>query len=363
MKDSATLKNENSRLLREEIAQGACTLRGLPEIINVNHSNLCNLNCGICPRSQNEKGMRLSQESLMRITDALFPTARKAVLTMAGEPLLADFEFLLDEALRHDVKLDVMTNGVLLTPELYRSARRALDHLNVSLDSHLPELYERLRKGASFDHVDANLQALRKVRHDEPDEVLYSISAVVMNSTIDHLPGLIRHAATLGADAVILQRLRLEIMDLEDEAPASPDLEAACRAAQEAGINLVFTDLGFPDVRVKPLRPRVPEPMATPGICPFLVQNMDILFTGEVYACCIPTDHYMGNVVHHDPAWIWNSPSFVKLRRAHRSGRGTVFCSGCSQAPHLPARKPAWLNDGIKNARRIINHLSRKTSR
>jgi len=365
------LKEENSRTLREDIDRRASVLRALPEIVNLNHSTLCNLKCAICPRSREKKAVRLTRAALTRVTTALFPTARKAVLTMAGEPLLADFAFLLEEARHHGVRVDVMTNGVLLTPDRYRSCRGVLDHLNVSLDSHVPEVYERLRRGARFDPVHANLLAIRDLRRAEPDDVLFSVSAVVLGSNLERLGDFIRFAARLEVDGVLVQRLQRDILRLTEEAPSTryPDetiiveLEAARETARREGVNLFFHGFTLPDVMVKPLRSRVPEPVVAPGICPYLVQNFDVLYTGEVYACCVPTDHRLGRVPDEDPRDIWNGRRFVRLREAHRSGRGTVFCSGCSQAPHLPARRPVWWNESLKRGRRAFRHVASRLRR
>ena len=41
-------KDENSRLLREDWREKREVFRAMPEIINLNHSNACNLRCVTC---------------------------------------------------------------------------------------------------------------------------------------------------------------------------------------------------------------------------------------------------------------------------------------------------------------------------
>jgi MoaA/NifB/PqqE/SkfB family radical SAM enzyme len=168
----AELKESNSALLRREVDRGATRLASLPEVVNLNHTNRCNLKCPFCVTTHEKQHHRLSRDVIERVAEALFPTARKVVLTMAGEPLAADFELIADLARRFAVKLDMVTNAVLLTPERYGEIRGLLDHLNVSFDSHVPEVYERLRVGASFAKVHAHLRGIRELREREPDEVL-----------------------------------------------------------------------------------------------------------------------------------------------------------------------------------------------
>lgn len=362
--DLVRLKERNSALLRQEIARGATRLESLPEVVNLNHTNICNLKCPFCVTTHEKYHSRLSRDVIERVADALFPSARKAVLTMAGEPLAADFDLIADAARRFAVKLDMVTNAVLLTPRRYGEIRGVLDHLNVSLDSNVPEIYERLRSGASFEKVHAHLRGIQELRERDPDDVLLTLSAVVQRSNLEGLPDFVRFAGGLGVDGVLLQHLLETRLTGEQDPDSNPGREVvnshlreASRAAREAGVNLVFVGFPLPNVIVDPPRPRVAEPIASDGICGYLVQNFNVLFTGEVYPCCVPTDHVLGNVREQDPVEIWNGPAFVRLREAHRSKRGTPFCSGCGMAPHLKPRRPAWINERVKTARRWWRHV------
>ena len=123
----------------------------------------------MCQRSLGQGKHRLDAQALDHVVNELFPTAQKAVLTTAGgDPLAVDFDFLLERALRFDVRLDVVTNGLLLSRDTYRRARPALDHLNISLDSHVPAVYEHIRAGSSFARVWRNLELLAEERHRRP---------------------------------------------------------------------------------------------------------------------------------------------------------------------------------------------------
>lgn len=358
-------KLENSRLLREDIARRSVRFRALPEVVTLNHSDLCNLRCVMCPRNLAQGTHRLSRRVLSYIADELFPTARKLVLTTSGgDPLAADYDFLLDRALTYGVHMDAVTNGVLLTPEVYRRSRGALDHLNVSLDSHVPEVYERIRLGARFDQVIGNLRAIQAERASHPDDVLYSTSAVVMRSNLPHLAEFVRFAASLGFEAVVFQRLLHSVKPTPEEDPEThcgadamrESFTRAENAAREVGVNLYLTEFGLPSVLARPLRSKRPDPLLGQRLCWFMAQNFGVMYTGEVYPCCVPTDHSLGNVLYDDPVSIWNGRAAQDLRAAQMSGRGTVFCSGCLHAPHLPARKVAAVQEAVRVVRRAWHH-------
>ncbi len=322
------------------------TYRGLPEVVTLNHSDICNLRCIMCQRSLGQGKHRLDERVLEHVTRELFPTARKAVLTTAGgDPLAVDFEFMLERALRFDVRLDVVTNGLLLSRETYRHARPVLDHLNVSLDSHVPAVYERIRAGSSFDRVWRNLEHLAQERRAAPDDVLFSISAVVMKSNLPHLADFIRAVQPLRPDGIVLQQLRHEEKPTLDEEPSgtfSADeirhyLDAAVRTAQAVGANLFLSEFRRPNVLSSPPRAKIPMTLEGHGLCWFLAQNFNVMYTGEVFPCCIPTDFCLGDVRYEDPVEIWNGEPFRRLRSEHLTGRGNLFCSGCMHAPHLAA--------------------------
>ncbi|MFY9342626.1 MAG: radical SAM/SPASM domain-containing protein [Planctomycetota bacterium] len=358
-------KAENSRLLRQELAQGALTHTARPEVLVLNHSDLCNLRCVMCPRHLAQGTHRLAAAVLERLCDRLLPTARKLTLTTAGgEPLLADFDLLLAKALEYEARLDVVTNGVLLTPELYRRGRGTFDHVNVSVDSHVPAVYEHIRQPASFARVHANLVAIRDERRTRPDDVLWSLSAVVMRANVGHLAEFVEFAGGVGADGVILQPLSHAVKPTPEQDPSTQpgsavvarELARAGDAARAHGVNLLLGELGLPSVIVRPFRDKVPPPMLGHGICQMAAQNFSVMYTGEVYPCCIPTDYRLGNVLFEDPFAIWNGKPWQSLRRLHHQRTGSVFCSGCVHAPHLPARRHPALDRRLARARVLTNH-------
>lgn len=339
-------KETNSRLLREDLSLRSTELRGLPEVIGVHTTERCNLRCIMCPRSLGQGKLQLPRETLAKVLNELFPTAQKAALSAAaGEPLLADFDLVLGAATEYGVLLDIVTNGTVLTPDAYREAAPIFDHVNVSIDSHVPDIYARIRAGGTFAQVDDNLRGIAELRRSEPDDVLLSLSAVVMRSNLASLPDFVRYAASVGADGVILQHLRHEVKATRDEDPQTDPgpaairktLEATRSAARESGINLLLGDLSVENEMVKPLREKRPPILLGQGLCNFMAQQFAILPTGEVYPCCFPTDHILGNLMFQSPLEIWNGPAAQSLRAAHFSRAGTLFCRGCIHAPHLRA--------------------------
>jgi len=372
----ARRKEENSLLLREDLARRATEFRGLPEVVALHTTERCNLRCVMCPRALGQGKLQLSRDRMAAVCDELFPTAKKVALSgAAGEPLLSDFDLVLERALAHGVRVDVVTNGTELTEALYRTAAPAFDHVNVSIDSHLPDVYERIRVGSRFERVDRNLRAITAARGARPDGVLLSLSAVVMRSTLPHFDGLVRYARELGVDGLILQRLSHSAKPTPEEDPfASPGaaavgaaLHGARATAAEVGLNLFaseFTaEFGVENLLIAPPRAKVPAELAGGALCSYLIQHFGVQPTGEVYPCCYPTDYVMGNVRFESPRAIWNSRAAQRLRAAHYARRPALFCAGCLHAPHLPPRGPRWWVDALRKGRMAVAYARNRRRR
>jgi MoaA/NifB/PqqE/SkfB family radical SAM enzyme len=368
----SALKEENSRLLREDIGGRRLVYRGLPEIVTLNSTDVCNLACVMCQRSLAQGLHRLEDRVLRFVAEQLFPTARKVVLTTAGgEPLGAGFDVIVEQARRFETKIDVTTNGQLLRRQLAEEFLPLLDHLNVSVDAVRPEIYERIRVGGSFEKLERNLRDFRQAILAGGHDVLFSISAVVMASTLPYLDELVRFAAEIGAQGVLLQRLQHTVKATPEEEPShsftpgeiEAHLQAAEAAARLSGVNLLQGELGRAPVWGRPFRPKHPEPLEPRGMCTFLAQTFTVMYTGEVYPCCRPTDHLLGDVRFDDPVAIWNGAALQDLRAAHLDGTGTLFCRGCDLAPHLPAKGPTRLVGAAQLGRRALAHVLHRRQR
>jgi len=397
----ATSKTENLRRLEEDQRERRCRFRALPDVVSFHTTEVCNLRCIMCVRHDVTGTRKLDRATLSSVCERLFPTARRSqVAADAGEPLLSDFDVILDAALRHGVVLDVITNGLPLTLARYREMRGALNHVNVSVDSHVPETYEFIREGARFAQLRANLEAIAAERRRVPDGVVWTMSAVVMRSNLLQLADFTRFARDMHMDGVVFQPLRQFSKRTPEEDPLSeagaPDgtprpsgrasprtagcpapqerpssrwpivlaaLDDARRTAQEIGINAYFSDFSLPSAEPVALHRKVGDDVDEAQLCWSVGGNFSLFWTGDVYACGYPTDHRFGNVLRQSIDEIWNGAAAQELRRAHFSRRGTLFCNGCLHAPYLPRRAAGGLPDLTRAARLAWRHVTGKVAR
>ena len=172
------------------------------------------------------------------------------------------------------------------------------------------------------------------------------------------MPEFLRFARDLDVDGVVFQRLRHDVKPTPEEDPYTdpgPDavsrvLDECAEVAREIGLNLSMVEHGRPIIFSRPIRRLTPPLRGGPG-CWFILQNFNVLYSGDIFPCCEPTDLHLGNVLYEDPMEIWNGLPFQRLRRDHFTTRGNMWCSGCAHAPHLPAKPKGLIREARRGAR------------
>lgn len=122
----------------------------------------------------------------------------------SGEPLCQEQTLSILRQPPDSVKrLSIVTNGILLTPEListFPSITKRILHLQVSLDAASEESYQRVRGGYPFIQLIEQLRAIRPLITPRP-----TLSFVVQESNFRDLPEFIRLAKELDCAALLCQ--------------------------------------------------------------------------------------------------------------------------------------------------------------
>jgi len=183
------------------------------------------------------------------------------------------------------------TNAVLLSPDRLEALMDAgLDRLHISFDSHHPQEYECIRRGARFDRVRRNIEQAYDRRN--------------------------RH----GAVTPVFRISKITYHDRRDEVPEFVELFKGC--CDEIMSTDVFDYRWFQEDRL-PLEGVSEQELAVHDIsCLDPLRRMLVTAEGEVYPCCqlAATGHVMGNVHDRSLVEIWNSPKFKSYRRLHAQG-------------------------------------------
>jgi wyosine [tRNA(Phe)-imidazoG37] synthetase (radical SAM superfamily) len=133
----------------------------------------CNLRCISCRNSnvllpeKEQTENRALMESVKKALPAITTLGISAKGEPFASPVIRDFLFTFDSATHPNLKLSILTNGQLHTPECWekmQKAHPAISSVRISIDAATKETYEKIRLGGSFEKLMENLDYLSKLR-------------------------------------------------------------------------------------------------------------------------------------------------------------------------------------------------------
>lgn len=176
------------RALMAEYESGEAVLSNPPTALTVVSTASCNIDCTFCNQTpQRVQRMRLEDQ----VVDEISALAENLTsLAWQGGEALLDRRFKkfvegFDRSRNPLLRLSVVTNGLLATPDFIAMARQRFAHLAISfsVDSFDKHTYERLRRGSSYDRVMANLRHAVETSRRTGD-VSVAVQGCLMKSTI-----------------------------------------------------------------------------------------------------------------------------------------------------------------------------------
>ncbi len=159
-----------ARLVRRALlAAGRERAPHLPEIVQIESTNICNAKCVFCPRDEMKRRQGVMDMALYRkIVDECVALGITHVrMHNYGEPFI---DRQLVEKVRYAKERGVpqvgmISNGSLITDEVARGMIDAgLDAINISVDASGKEVFDRTRIGLKYDKVIANIERLLRLR-------------------------------------------------------------------------------------------------------------------------------------------------------------------------------------------------------
>jgi MoaA/NifB/PqqE/SkfB family radical SAM enzyme len=224
------------------------------------------------------------------------------------------------------------TNGVLLDRELAEKLVAAgLDWISFSVDAAEAETYNRIRQGADFDRVLANIRGLgelkRQLASQLPKMMLVFVMMTGENENYQQLPDFIKLAQELGVEQVIAKNLDVILKDGDDQrrifshdSPPGAQLlavkEAARRQATALGVGLRFYALQPAEQSIcehNPVQSLFFDWEGNVSPCITLSYAENRYFNGQrVHVPCL----HFGNIRTQTLAEIWNKPDYAAFRQS-----------------------------------------------
>ena len=202
--------------LRKIAETNQTVLQDKPRKIILSHDKSCNISCPSC-RTGMILARKPEQKQLNQLADdVIFPLladADRVRITASGDPFgSAHFQYIMrniDRSRNSRLKIDLQTNGLLLTEKLWDNLRieGKVDQLLVSVDAASAATYSIVRRGGMFATLERNLAFMAALRREGRIGRL-RLDFVVQTLNFREMPDFIEYARQSGADGVKFQMIR-----------------------------------------------------------------------------------------------------------------------------------------------------------
>src|SRR5512145_1931484 len=163
------LRKQAKPVRRLLLATGRDRAPILPEIVQIESTNICNAKCVFCPRDEMHRRQGvMSFDLFKKIVDECAELGITHVrVHNYGEPFI---DRRLVEKVRYAkskgiAEVGMISNGSLITDAVARGMIEAgLDAINISVDASGREVFESTRVGLKYDKVIANIERLVRIR-------------------------------------------------------------------------------------------------------------------------------------------------------------------------------------------------------
>ena len=297
------LRSQAKPVRRLLLAAGRDRAPRMPDIVQIESTNICNAKCVFCPRDEMHRRQGIMTVELFRkivdecaelgITHVRMHNYGEAFM---DRKLVEKVRYAKQKGIR---EVGMISNGSLITEPIARGMIDAgLDAINISVDASGKEVFESTRIGLKYDKVIANIERLVRLRGESgkrrPKLIL---SFVRQNNSADE-QAFIEHWRPI-AD-------KIHVTDLHNW----------------AGTLNTESDVNYPCYR------------------PWL--TFTVLWDGRVSLCCADFDGktILGDLNTHSIAEVWNAEPYRKVRREHLESGGPDICRACD----LPRKdSPLWI--------------------
>lgn len=289
----------------------------------------CNLHCRHC------RGMlqgELSTDRAKKLISEIADLKPGWIIIEGGEPLLRHDLFELLELMRQrQLEVHLITNGMLLNPQIIATLKRLGIKVMISVDGATPATYEAIRNGAKFETV------VEWARNCAQEGILEAINFTILKMNYTEIPEIFDLAASIGAPKITFIGLKPcedypgELLTPEEYTEA---IRLACQGAQKTGVEFFFDEPFFwAVVKERGLLAQMPAVSAgilTPSTTACIFgEYLFIEPNGEVKPCSF-SPMTVGNVNEKPLTEIWRevlASDFFHRLKDPKSRTG--YCQSC----------------------------------
>jgi MoaA/NifB/PqqE/SkfB family radical SAM enzyme/thioredoxin-like negative regulator of GroEL len=212
---SNEVKIRNSLLNEQEITEDRIFLTSKPRRMQVVLTNKCNLRCIMC--NVHEIDWSFTDQKIKELKE-LIPYL-EYIIWQGGEVFLhKNFSELFELGFKNKVKQTIITNGLLITPDIAEYIVQYGVDLAISIDCVDKDGYEKIRKNANFDQLISNLTLLNKLQ-DKYHNANFNMkmSVVVMKSNYDKLYDILEFAKKYKFSAIEINPIEFRTRNTDEQ--------------------------------------------------------------------------------------------------------------------------------------------------
>jgi pyrroloquinoline quinone biosynthesis protein E len=332
----------NLFLRRIDRMQKRTALLSRPTSLQVESTTKCNLKCHMCDSPiWDRRGMDMKFEDFKKIIDQ-FPFLVRVNLQGVGEPLLNKDIFKM-VAYCKSKKIIVLftTNATLIDERVAKKiVNSGLDYIVISVDGATRETFEKIRGGAKFNQVIANIKKLVAAKNDlEKPRIMFHFCA--MNDNIKELPQVLKLAKDIGAYGVesldVISWGKDYLKEKLANKTLNSDIERAKKIINKTKIEANRMGIKFfwwGNKMDKLYSDSDLQLHADPRLCQQPFRSCFITVDGYVTHCSDipdPRTSNFGNILQQNFNDIWNNSEYRALRKAFLEGKLPELCKECTK--------------------------------
>lgn len=290
---------------------------GVPVIVNVEPTNICNLRCPLCITGSMQMQRPYGQMNFDTFKKAIEPVADKIIyitLYHQGEPYLhSDFNRFVTFAREKGIYVTTSTNAHFFDEQRALDVvRSGLSSMIISVDGVTQETYAHYRMGGDLEKVKQGIRNLVAAKKKLKSKTPYLfMQFLVMKHNEHEIPAMKQLAGELKADRLLIKTT--QVMTLEEAKEWLPENERYRRY-----------DLTEEEFSVKRGR----------GVCPRPWLTTLVDWDGQVVPCCFDKNgnHAMGDFRNGEEFnEIWKSDRYTDFRKRMLTNRNSLdICRNCN---------------------------------
>ena len=312
-----------SRILKKPVVWG------LPPILMIEPTNICNLKCPMCPAIVGKRVLskgQLKLDNYKKLLDEVGDTVFQVQLWNQGEPFInKDFLEMVRYAKTYGIMTITSTNAHFVGSEAKAEeiVKSGLDQLIISMDGTNQETYEKYRVNGDYNLVLQNLirlaRAKKKLNSKTP---LIELQFIVFKHNQDEIDTIIHLAKEYDIDRLSFKTPMVYSAEQADEFLVEAQKKELYRFDEQ-------------NVSRKP---------AVPDWCKRLWLNSTVNWDGTVVPCCFDadSDHIFANVFENGSSFksTWKNKKYTAFRQALLKNRSAIdMCRNCTEGMPEPYAK------------------------